>query len=46
MAEQKMCYFVHEQWAYAIAVLDFKPWLKVEHGCVPFPAVDKDGNTG
>lgn len=25
--------------------LRFKPYLKVKHGCVPFPAVDKYGNT-
>ncbi|KAI1499870.1 NPP1-domain-containing protein [Biscogniauxia marginata] len=25
--------------------LKFKPWLKVVNGCVPFPAVDADGNT-
>ncbi|KAH9892254.1 NPP1-domain-containing protein [Xylariomycetidae sp. FL2044] len=25
--------------------LQFKPWLKVVNGCVPFPAVDADGNT-
>ncbi|KAI5923154.1 necrosis inducing protein [Camillea tinctor] len=25
--------------------LKFKPWLKVVNGCVPFPAVDSDGNT-
>ncbi|KAK6845660.1 necrosis-and ethylene-inducing protein-like protein 1 precursor [Apiospora arundinis] len=29
-----------------VLVLKFKPYLKVEHGCVPFPAVDADGNTG
>lgn len=23
--------------------LRFKPWLEVESGCVPYPAVDKDG---
>ena len=23
----------------------FQPWLKVENGCVPFPAVDAQGNT-
>lgn len=23
----------------------FQPWLKVETGCVPFPAVDAQGNT-
>ncbi|KAK1225658.1 hypothetical protein PQX77_011392 [Marasmius sp. AFHP31] len=28
------------------AMLKFQPFLKVDHGCVPFPAVDKDGNTG
>ncbi|KAI0015647.1 NPP1-domain-containing protein [Xylariomycetidae sp. FL0641] len=27
------------------AALQFKPWLKVENGCVPFPAVDAEGNT-
>lgn len=26
--------------------LKFKPWLDVPHGCVPFPAVDAQGNTG
>lgn len=25
--------------------LKYKPFLDVESGCVPFPAVDKDGNT-
>lgn len=25
--------------------LKFKPWLEVYNGCVPFPAVDADGNT-
>ncbi|KAI1341378.1 NPP1-domain-containing protein [Xylariaceae sp. FL0016] len=25
--------------------LTYKPWLKVVNGCVPFPAVDADGNT-
>ncbi|KAI1193051.1 NPP1-domain-containing protein [Nemania serpens] len=25
--------------------LKFKPWLKVVNGCVPFPAVDANGNT-
>jgi hypothetical protein len=24
----------------------FKPWLKVQDGCVPFPAVDRDGRLG
>ncbi|KAI9155615.1 necrosis inducing protein [Paramyrothecium foliicola] len=28
------------------AFLRFKPWLRVEGGCVPFPAVDGQGNTG
>ncbi|KXJ91091.1 necrosis inducing protein [Microdochium bolleyi] len=28
------------------AYLKFKPWLKVDGGCVPFPAVDAAGNTG
>lgn len=27
-------------------LLRFKPWLKVFSGCVPFPMVDADGNTG
>ncbi|KAL8366383.1 hypothetical protein RB595_004924 [Gaeumannomyces hyphopodioides] len=27
-------------------LLRFKPWLKVFSGCVPFPAVDANGNTG
>lgn len=27
-------------------MLKFKPYLKVFNGCVPFPAVDADGNTG
>lgn len=26
--------------------LKYKPFLKVYNGCVPFPAVDADGNTG
>ena len=26
--------------------LKYKPFLKVENGCVPFPAVDASGNTG
>lgn len=26
-------------------MLKFKPYLKVFNGCVPFPAVDSDGNT-
>lgn len=26
--------------------LKYKPYLKVFNGCVPFPAVDADGNTG
>lgn len=26
-------------------MLKFKPYLKVFNGCVPFPAVDADGNT-
>ncbi|KAK7908239.1 NPP1 domain protein [Apiospora marii] len=26
--------------------LKFQPFLKVENGCVPFPAVDASGNTG
>ena len=26
-------------------LMKYKPFLKVQHGCVPFPAVDKDGNT-
>lgn len=26
--------------------LKYKPYLKVENGCVPFPAVDASGNTG
>jgi hypothetical protein len=26
--------------------LKYKPFLKVESGCVPFPAVDASGNTG
>lgn len=26
--------------------LKYKPLLKVENGCVPFPAVDFSGNTG
>ena len=26
--------------------LKYKPFLKVEGGCVPFPAVDASGNTG
>lgn len=26
-------------------ILKFKPFLKVTNGCVPFPAVDADGNT-
>lgn len=26
--------------------LKYKPFLKVENGCVPFPAVDSSGNTG
>lgn len=25
--------------------LKYKPYLKVFNGCVPFPAVDPDGNT-
>ena len=25
-------------------MLKYKPFLKVSSGCVPFPAVDKDGN--
>lgn len=24
--------------------LKYKPYLKVQHGCVPFPAVDKEGH--
>jgi hypothetical protein len=28
------------------AFLQFKPWLVVNGGCVPFPAVDASGNTG
>lgn len=28
------------------ALLKFKPWLSVENGCVPYPAVDSAGNTG
>lgn len=28
------------------AMLKFKPWLNVRNGCVPFPAVDAQGNTG
>lgn len=28
------------------ALLKFKPWLYVQNGCVPFPAVDAAGNTG
>lgn len=27
-------------------MLKYKPYLKVFNGCVPFPAVDSDGNTG
>ena len=27
-------------------MLKYKPWLDVHNGCVPFPAVDKDGNVG
>lgn len=26
-------------------MLAYKPYLKVSNGCVPFPAVDADGNT-
>lgn len=26
--------------------LKYKPWLKVWHGCVPFPAVNDDGEVG
>lgn len=26
-------------------MLKFKPYLKVFNGCVPFPAVDSEGNT-
>ncbi|KAF2209457.1 hypothetical protein CERZMDRAFT_61174 [Cercospora zeae-maydis SCOH1-5] len=26
--------------------LKYKPYLKVDNGCVPFPAVDANGNTG
>jgi len=26
--------------------LKYKPFLKVDGGCVPFPAVDASGNTG
>lgn len=26
-------------------ILAYKPYLKVFNGCVPFPAVDADGNT-
>ncbi|KAK8049358.1 25 kDa protein elicitor [Apiospora phragmitis] len=26
--------------------LKFKPWLSVENGCQPYPAVDASGNTG
>lgn len=26
--------------------LKYKPYLKVDNGCVPFPAVDSSGNTG
>lgn len=26
--------------------LKYKPYLEVYNGCVPFPAVDADGNTG
>jgi hypothetical protein len=26
-------------------MLAYKPYLKVFNGCVPFPAVDADGNT-
>jgi hypothetical protein len=26
--------------------LKYKPFLKVFNGCVPFPAVDSQGNTG
>ena len=29
-----------------VSFLKFKPWLDVPHGCVPFPAVDAQGNTG
>ena len=29
-----------------MSYLRFKPWLDVPHGCVPFPAVDFNGNTG
>lgn len=25
--------------------LKYKPYLKIVNGCVPFPAVDKSGNT-
>lgn len=28
-----------------IAAKRFQPYLKVYHGCVPFPAVDQQGNT-
>jgi hypothetical protein len=24
----------------------YKPWLNVHNGCVPFPAVDSNGNVG
>lgn len=27
-------------------MLKYKPWLKVFNGCVPFPAVEADGDTG
>lgn len=27
-------------------MLKYKPYLKVSNGCVPFPAVDANGNTG
>lgn len=27
-------------------VTKFKPYLKVSSGCVPYPAVDKDGKVG
>lgn len=31
---------------YGDALLAYQPYLYVINGCVPFPAVDADGNTG
>ncbi|KAK8124580.1 uncharacterized protein PG998_000339 [Apiospora kogelbergensis] len=36
---------ISKQWRYAVTHLKFKPWLSVENGCQPYPAVDASGNT-